>query len=465
MVAAVCISQTSYCCVFLLIQLQKEVPTDKMPKKTTKNSFYFFMVDFKEQQRKKGINYANMNEVGSAAGPVWEAAPPAVRAKFEAIAKKEKQKYNIPECKYTSQGVSLAQIDREAEELQRAIEDEQKDIKNMVTKKGLDCPALDLHIFVMDVNCYCKASRDYVVGETALMQFNIRNGIQEAYHTIINPGNIPIGYASDVKYGSVELGLDMPDESKERTDYISVLANTIDYLKKNIDKNDRIPALFTMPDKVAPLTNFLQQMCRRAGEDDTIFRVYQLDRLFYTMVNFVRLSEDAGFPKESLALNQLKKDPFKYNPGLACQHHEVNDKAVECCLSRVRRWAYTFLDTACPAAGIVALPGKHLPADFDIEQTQIFQEQKKTRLPPSVWREPNSCDASPNTSFNLPVEPSTSKVVKRVHVPLRRPKSNFPDPSCAEVPELTDLDFPHLSRVSRGPANVENTFNKLNINE
>lgn len=42
-----------------------------MPKKAARNSFYYFMVDFKEEQRKKGIVYANMAEVANAAGPAW----------------------------------------------------------------------------------------------------------------------------------------------------------------------------------------------------------------------------------------------------------------------------------------------------------------------------------------------------------------------------------------------------------
>lgn len=42
-----------------------------MPKKSPRNSFYFYMVHFKEEQRKKGINYKNMAEVAEAAGPSW----------------------------------------------------------------------------------------------------------------------------------------------------------------------------------------------------------------------------------------------------------------------------------------------------------------------------------------------------------------------------------------------------------
>lgn len=42
-----------------------------MPKKQPRNAFYFFMLDFKEEQRKKSIVYANMVEVANAAGPAW----------------------------------------------------------------------------------------------------------------------------------------------------------------------------------------------------------------------------------------------------------------------------------------------------------------------------------------------------------------------------------------------------------
>lgn len=43
-----------------------------MPKKPPRNAFYFYMIDFKEEQRKKGIHYANMKEVADAAGPAWQ---------------------------------------------------------------------------------------------------------------------------------------------------------------------------------------------------------------------------------------------------------------------------------------------------------------------------------------------------------------------------------------------------------
>jgi hypothetical protein len=64
------------------------------------------------------------------------------------------------------------------------------------------------------------------------------------------------------------------------------------------------------------------------GEDERIFRVYKLNTLFFTLINSIKSQENEGFPKESLALTQLKKDLFEYTPGISCQvshntiHHD-----------------------------------------------------------------------------------------------------------------------------------------------
>ncbi|KAI5638950.1 HMG-box domain-containing protein [Phthorimaea operculella] len=168
-----------------------------MPKKQPRNAFYFFMVDHKEQQRKKGINYANMAEVSEAAGPLWAEASPAVRAKFEAMAKAEKAKSNVPERKFTSFGVSLAEVEAQAREAREAAEAERRDIVNFVKQKSVDQSILDEDIFLMDVNSYCKANGSYLVGELTLLRFTLRHGVKDSYHEVINPGNDVSSYCNN----------------------------------------------------------------------------------------------------------------------------------------------------------------------------------------------------------------------------------------------------------------------------
>lgn len=52
--------------------------------------------------------------------------------------------------------------------------------------------------------------------------------------------------------------------------------------------------------------------------------------------------------------------------------HEQGEKTVECTSSRVKRWAYTVMDWCCPLLGIEAMPGTHMPSDFDVDVSCIF---------------------------------------------------------------------------------------------
>lgn len=421
-----------------------------MPKKPPQNAYYFFMQDFREEQRKKGVNYGNLQEVAKAADPFWREAPPPVRAKFEAMAKQAKQKYNVPEKKYTSTGISLAEIDQIQMEALKAEEDEVKDIKSFVQLNSFSSNEALIHadIYLMDVNFYCQAGTEFIMGESTILRFNLMDGIKDNYHEIINPDRIPPGYNSDIKIGCEEFGLNMPDSSVRPSNYLQILAHTIDYLKqqhRGSQGTKTLPPVYTMPDKVAPVTNFIQQMCSRASEDDRLFRVYKLDTLFFHMINELKSHQDEGFPKESLALTQLKKDQFKYNPGLGCESHEEKDKSVECTLSRTQRWAYTILDSICPVAGIEALPGCHVPREFHVDGILNFKEQRRDRVGPSVAGSSGamiSFTSSLSESFgeSTPVNKSDSSIRKKTQPPMRMPKTDYSQ-ALRPAPELTDSDL------------------------
>lgn len=58
--------------------------------------------------------------------------PPPVRSKYESKAKAEKQKFNGSNQKFTSTGVSFAEIDQLEKELKEAECNEREDIKSLV---------------------------------------------------------------------------------------------------------------------------------------------------------------------------------------------------------------------------------------------------------------------------------------------------------------------------------------------
>ncbi|CAH0625288.1 unnamed protein product [Chrysodeixis includens] len=443
-----------------------------MPKKPPRNAFYFFMQDFRKQQREKGINYETLADVSKAADPVWRTAPPSVRAQFDEIAKGARNNRGAPLQKFASTGVPLAAIQQQHQELQDAIQYEIQDITNMIKTKVINHTITEVDFYIMDINAFCKTTDHYVIGEFTVLRFNLRYGFRDFYHELVNPGRIPVGYASDIKLGSQELGLKMPDDDCEKSNYMQILANIIDYLKQEDHNAKSLPPLFTMPDKVAPVQDFILQMCAKAREDEFLFRVYKLDTMFFQLINQIRTHKHEGFPKESLALVQLKKDPFKYTPGLACEFHEESDKSVECTLARTKRWAYTVLDSCCPVAGIDVTPGNHVPADYDVECILKYKDMKSTN---AVYA-PGVHDSFNTTGNDSMLEKSTAwsnvgessysseRKEKRTYAPLRMPQADY-SKNMRPAPELTDEDeFPSLGGAGRGRgAGLARSLGKMNI--
>lgn len=431
----------------------------KPKKKAPKNAFYYFMISFKDEQAKKGITYKNMTEVAEAAGSIWPGLPPSEKAIYNEILKQEKQKSKVSNEKYTSTGEPLSLIQQREKEIQEAIELEDKNTTELVNLEVCNDSLKTMDIYIMDVNCYFNVDDSFYVGETTLLRFNIQDGIKDTYHTFVNPAHIPKGYTSQIKYGCETLGLIMPDQ-KTHKDYLKVLAHIIDYLKAHNPTEKQLPPIFTIKDKTKAVQDFIYKMCQYAGEDDNIFHIYKLDLLFYKIINALSTMPSEGFPKESLASMELKKDSFMYTPGLACEHHEKIDRSVECTQSRVKRWAYSVLDRCCPVAGVRAVPGRHVPPDFDLDSIHIYQEQKNVRIAPSVAnlsRAMSSCNTSendypfrePTTSAYSTVDNTKRETEKRVHVPQRMPESDYSQ-TIRVAPDLTESEFPPLGALRAG---------------
>ncbi|KAF9823070.1 hypothetical protein SFRURICE_015550 [Spodoptera frugiperda] len=367
-----------------------------MPKK--KSAYWFFFQDFKEEQRLKGITYTEKQELDKDADKAWRSLPPSVRAKYEQTAKNEKEKNNAPVIKFASNGVPLTVIENRMKEHEMAQINEVQDITNIIKTKSFNQEILDEYFYIIDVNSYCKWDDKYLIGECTVLRFNLRNGIRDYYPVLINPGEIPMGYASDVRVACIELGLDMPDaESPSNT--MDILANIIDFLRQKDLKAGSLPPLFTMSEKVLPTKSFLEQMCYTAHEDEMIFRVYRLEKLLFHLVNSLKSDKYDGLPHESLALEILKKDCFRYSEGLACRHHAARDKATECTDSRVFRWAYSIMDECCAPAGITPRSGTHVPKDMNIEKYKLLRNPTPRATVAGYEAAPSSSNTTANDSM------------------------------------------------------------------
>ncbi|CAG9788401.1 unnamed protein product [Diatraea saccharalis] len=90
--------------------------------------------------------------------------------------------------KFTSTGVSFAEIDRREKELKEAQENGRQDIKNIVKLKSFNGDIINEDFYLIDVNYFCKAGNEYIIAESTVLRFNLKDGIKDQYHEIINPG-------------------------------------------------------------------------------------------------------------------------------------------------------------------------------------------------------------------------------------------------------------------------------------
>lgn len=107
-----------------------------------------------------------------------------------------------------------------------------------------------------------------------------------------------------MKLGSQDIGLEMPDETQKKSDYYQILANLIDYLKQKDHNAKTMPPLFTMPDKIAPVHDFILQMCSRAG--NTVFYYWMFYIEFLFILNGLDFHHDL--------ISELQIQSMKLNP-------------------------------------------------------------------------------------------------------------------------------------------------------
>lgn len=118
-------------------------PTKKKPNKQPVNAFFFYALDFRAKQAKKGIIFDNITQATNAASPSWQKLSPQERVFYEVQSKQNKlnkQSNGSPNVtKYTSQGVSYDEIDRmklDKENAEKAMRNVIKEILQVAQENG-----------------------------------------------------------------------------------------------------------------------------------------------------------------------------------------------------------------------------------------------------------------------------------------------------------------------------------------
>lgn len=99
-----------------------------MPKKQAKNAYFYFMLEYKKKQERRG-NKIDIKKVSELCSEPWKNLTASQRSKYETIAKNGKSE---PGELYTAQGVSFSMIDKAKKEEDKAQGQLQSKLLNAV---------------------------------------------------------------------------------------------------------------------------------------------------------------------------------------------------------------------------------------------------------------------------------------------------------------------------------------------
>ncbi|XP_073998182.1 germ-plasm component protein maelstrom isoform X1 [Rhodnius prolixus] len=343
-------------------------------KKNIKNGFYYFMKELRELEESKGRKFSGLKEVSDFANPLWTAMSFEEKEFYNRKASLAKGTDEDSRHKFTSLGVSYADIDAEAREQEEYMNVMLQTIRNTVRNLDRTTTLLTHKFYLCHVNYFYKGDNDfYSVAEIALSEFNLKDGLLNTIHFFVDPGKIPLGLRFEAKdWAEKTHGIPYDWKCGEK-DYYKIFTKIRNFLTK--DNLSCIPPVYTMPDSLnsnmclSAVKSALTTLCEASNENPIIFRVYPFPQLFFEIRNkCVQTDEGVGtlMPSVAIVENEIEKDVFSYAKDLGCPFHEEKDLTIHCSLSIVTRWVYTICDHCCKHVGISLELGKHCPRDADV---------------------------------------------------------------------------------------------------
>ena len=353
------------------------MPPKGKKKKNPLNDFYFFMQDMKKVFRREGQDWKDMDELVALCHPRWKLLPEQDKARYKQRAKdhKEQERQDL-QTRFDSQGRSLLQVANEHKSRELQLSQMLKRIQDTLSNAHEMGILKQQRFFLLHINTMCEVDNgNHLPCEIALLEFNLQDGILDAFQSFIRPPDdaVPIGYGFKIKSKADESHRLTMDEEPMYQDMASSLREIADNILKRINPGgvqEAIWPLYTIAEEEEIAVNVLENLMAWSGiQLGQEFKVYHVHQLFYYLTQY--LPEDKQISNPGLAEEQISSDIYNYFAGLGCKYHDWYDIPRYCSLSWVKRWAYLMMDACCSPLGIEKKKFTHIP----IEQ-RIFMNRK-----------------------------------------------------------------------------------------
>lgn len=311
----------------------------------------------------------------------------------EAFIRPSKQEVSAYNCN----GISIREIERKKNEQHLAKQRMELTIEDILLT-AMDKNQLDTHeFFFMSVSYFLKKSNGEIWPcEMAMAQFNIKDGLLDTFTTMINPEKTPIGYASEVINFSKETHqLSVEDVMNGENDFAKLFDKVANFIGFTDYTTKAIPPIYTglATRDIDAVMATLDKMAEAKGYDFNAFRVYPIESLLFKLQKkCITIHQNLKLDMEIIneigsivsAKHSFERDDFTFCE-IGCQWHNEQDKSQYCCLSMVKRWAYTFAKY-CVNNRFPLVAGQHYPETYQRAEEICLTDSESVILSESMRR-------------------------------------------------------------------------------
>uniref|UniRef100_A0A023FTL8 Putative maelstrom protein n=1 Tax=Amblyomma parvum TaxID=251391 RepID=A0A023FTL8_AMBPA len=326
------------------------------PKK--KGPFFFLMREIQNTRRQRNLPCA-LEDVREEAGEKWQRMTERERAVYEDMANEYREKgrgslYN----KFTSDGRCIALVLKEEDERAQMQRNMVTSIQQYVDDMGPIERVKEWPLYIVSTNILCEANGIYYPLEIAVIEYTIKLGFIRAFHRFINPGKIPLGFASAaIDHSENTHGIPIRNFEEGITDYKQFVQELFAFLHVTI--GDQCPPMFTMQDHIPQAEGCLRWIEEAAN--------IAIDVQIWDILPLLRKLRSAAGNEISQgeAETILNSAMFDYDMKSLCLYHfEIDNR--HCALGESRRIGYKISNALLHAYKIEnVIQYQHLPPRYD----------------------------------------------------------------------------------------------------
>ena len=283
--------------------------------------------------------------------------------------------------RYNCLGESIDLVKQRENEKREKEQKEVQFIDNVIKLAIDDNCLLEQEFYFFSASYFIKKSQDDIFpAEIALAKFSLFEGITDCFHMLINPGDLPMGFAATaLQHSKNTHRLAIPPNIQGEKNYKRILDEILKFLDVKELSSLYVPPFFVYNDfqnddyEAAQLT--LQKIVDE-NRCNNGFRVLKADQLLYSLNKHIttHCSKEENISLKSMvhARDLMRRDSYAYRE-IGCDIHNSDDNSKECCLSKVKRWGFSIVEH-CGLDCIEMIPGQHMPVnnivlddDFDDE--------------------------------------------------------------------------------------------------